>query len=422
MKHQAIYTLSLLLVAARCSVAVERSAPAKLSPEDARLLDDLERAGCLFFWENGDDATGLVRDRSLADGPDERLEASIAATGFGLTALAIADERAFLPGKDLSGRVLKTLRYLHEKLPHEHGFFFHFVDWRTGEREWKCELSSIDTAILLCGVLTAGEHFKDAEIRDLARKIYERVDWQWMMAGGATLSHGWTPEGGFLKNRWDAYCEHLMLYLLALGSPAHAIQPDAWDAWKRPRHEHEGLAYIGSEAPLFVHQISHAWFDFRGRRDAYADYFENSVLATRAHLRFCLGLKSRFPGFSEDLWGITASDGPKGYMVWGGPPEMGPLDGSVVPCAAAGSLPFLPKECLRTLQHQRKQFGERIWKRYGFADAFHPQTGWVAADVIGIDVGISVLMAENLQSGFVWKTFGRSKAAQKGMERAGFKP
>jgi len=389
---------------------------------DAEFLNELERAAGLYFWEAADSATGLVKDRVRADGSsDPRQIASIAATGFGLTALCIAHKRRYLDRTKVRQRVATTLRFLWEKLPHEHGFYFHFINARTGEREWKSELSSIDTSLLLCGVLTAREYFNDREIRHLATQIYERVDWPWMLNGSEALSHGWYPEKGFIKSRWDHYCELMMIYLLAIGSPTHPVHPSAWEAFTRPPFEYEGIRYINSPAPLFVHQYSHAWFDFRRQRDRHADYFDNSVLATKAHIRFCANLRPRFPHFSEDLWGITASDGAKGYFAWGGPPEQGPLDGTIVPCAAAGSLPFLPKECLRTLRVMRSRFGEAVWKRYGFIDAFNPQTGWFAPDVIGIDVGISMLMAENTRTGFVWETFMKNREARIAMDKVGFK-
>jgi hypothetical protein len=242
-----------------------------------------------------------------------------------------------------------------------------------------------------------------------------------MLNGASTLSHGWKPESGFLKNRWDHYCELMLLYLLALGSPTHPIPRRCWEAWARPRYTHYGFNYIGSPAPLFVHQFSHAWFDFRRRRDAHADYHENSMIATKVHRQFCIGLQKRFPQFGEELWGITSSDSAAGYQGWGGPPELGRLDGTLVPCAAAGSLPFLPHETIRTLRHMRERFGDRVWNRYGFTDAFNPHNGWINPDVIGIDVGISVLMAENAQTGWVWRTFMRNEPARIGLERAGFK-
>jgi len=390
-----------------------------LSAADDKFLDELERAGALFFWEAADPDTGLVKDRSKADGPDSREVASIAATGFGLTALCVAHERGYLERGKIRARVLATLRFLGERSPHEHGFYYHFINMRTGERVWKCEVSSIDSAILLCGVLTCHEYFAEPEIRRLAKQICERVDWPWLLTEDNFIGHGWKPETGFLKARWDEYCELMMIYLLAIGSRRHPVPAKTWQAWKRPAFAYEGLRYLNPHAPLFIHQYSHAWFDFRNRPDRYADYFENSVTATKAHRLFCLNLRDRFPKFSEELWGITASDSAKGYVAWGGPPEQGKLDGTLVPCAAAGSLPFLPVETMRVLRTMRERFGERVWKRYGFVDAFNPHTDWFNPDVIGIDVGITVLMAENVRTGFVWKTFMKNEEARRGMERAG---
>ena len=203
----------------------------QLTTADEKLLDDLERTGCLFFWENSSPRTGLVKDRAPADRTDERTVASIASTGFGLTALCVAAERGYLPRNQVQERVLATLRYLWRGLPHEHGFFYHFVHWETGERVWKCELSSIDTAILLCGVLACAEYMDGVEARDLARSIFERTNFTWMLAGGELLSHGWKPEEGFLQLRWTTYSEAMMLYLLAFGSPSHTISTEAWNAW-----------------------------------------------------------------------------------------------------------------------------------------------------------------------------------------------
>ncbi len=401
--------------------AIQRSSAAR-SMDDETLLGELVERGVRYFWEAANPKTGLVKDRALADGEtDSRKIGSIAATGFGLTALCIAHHRKLIPQSNVRAQVAATLDFLWDRLPHEHGFFFHFVNVDTGDRLWKCELSSIDTALLMCGVLTCGEYFRDEEIRAKAKQIYERVDWQWMMAGGECLSHGWKPESGFLKNRWDAYCEHMLLYLQAIGSPTHPISSDAWHAWKRPEYEYDGLKFITVAAPLFIHQYSHAWFDFRNKRDRYTNYFHNSTIATEAHRRFCLKLRDRFPHFGEELWGITASDSPKGYRAWGGPPENGPLDGTVVPCAAAGSIPFAPAETLQTLRSMRARFGDRVWKRYGFVDAFNPQLDWFDRDVIGIDVGITVLMAENARTGFVWNTFMKNSAMQRAMTLVGFR-
>jgi hypothetical protein len=392
-----------------------------LSSTQDHLLDEIERATSLFFWEQADSATGLVKDRARADGDDDHHIASTAATGFGLTGLCIAVQRAYLEAAQVKERVRHTLQFLWESFVHEHGFFYHFVNFKTGEREFRSEVSSIDTTILLCGVLTCRQFFDDPDIRMLAQKIYERVDWPWLLNDGATtLSHGWKPETGFLKPHWAIYSEHMMIELLAMGSPTHPVPASVWGAFERPRYHYYGQDYIGCKAPLFVHQYSQAWFDFRQRHDRYADYFENSVRATKAHRGFCIELKKRFPDYGPDMWGITSSDSAHGYTAWGGPPEMGKIDGSLVPAAAAGSLPFLPKECLRVLQNMRERFGTNIWKRYGFVDAFNPLTDWVDQDVVGIDTGITLLMAENARSGFVWETFMKNPEARAGMEKAGF--
>lgn len=398
------------------------AAPARqaFTTDDEAFLEELERTTFRFFAEAAHPVTGLVLDRKRADGEtDSRGVASIAATGFGLSALCLAERRGWMSSAEVRDRVRRTLRHLRHGMPHEHGFLYHFVDASNGERVWKCELSSIDTTILLCGVLHCRAHFADPEIRGWATELYERVDWPWMLNGGRTFSMGWLPEKGFLGARWDHYCELMMLYLLALGSPTHPISANAWRAWSRPVREYYGQRYVWSPAPLFVHQFAHAWFDFRGRPDAGVDWFENSVAATRAHLEWSLERQTRFPRWSEDLWGVTSSDSEAGYVGWGGPPDSGPLDGTVVPCAAAGSLPFLPRECLRTLRYQREHYGARVWKRYGFVDAFQPHGEWTNPDVIGIDAGITLLMAENARTGRVWEEMGRDRDLRRGMDRAG---
>ncbi|HWW03121.1 MAG TPA: glucoamylase family protein [Candidatus Acidoferrum sp.] len=392
----------------------------KFSSADDQFLEDLERTTFRFFDECSHPQTGLVKDRSRADGNDDREIASIAATGFGLTALCIADQRGWLSHQRARERALLTLRFLHDSLPHEHGFFFHFVNWRTGDRLWACELSSIDTALLLAGVLTCRAYFDDAEIRSLAQSLYDRVDWRWMAHGSLLLRMGWKPEMGFLDSSWRAYSEHMVLYLMAIGANEHALAPESWRAWRRPWIEYDGNRYVSGAAPLFIHQFSHAWFDFRGVHDGFLDYFKNSVTATRAHRQFCRDLHDEFPQFGQDLWGITSSDSAHGYVGWGGPPRQGPLDGTLVPCAAAGSLPFLPAECLRCLQTMRTRFGDQAWRRYGFVDAFNPVKGWFNPDVIGIDAGITLLMAENLRTGFVWRVFMRNPEVRRGMKLAGF--
>ncbi|MGC9197606.1 MAG: glucoamylase family protein [Acidobacteriaceae bacterium] len=402
-----------------------------LTPADHAFLEEMERRACLYFIEQAGPATGQVLDRATnhSNGQlDPRPMASIAATGFGLTALCIADHRGYHPRAQLLEQVRRTLRFHAHTLPNVHGFYYHFNHVHTGARFKDVELSSIDTSLLLCGVLTARAHFhNDAEIHHLATLIYNRIDWPWMLNGpvngSATFSMGWKPESGFLSARWKAYCELMMIYLLAIGSPTHPIPSACWYAWSRPVIHYDGLTYISGNDPIFTEQYSQAWFDFRHQRDRYANYFTNSITATRAHQAFCLSLGKPY---SRDYWGISASDSAHGYTAWGGPNAQGQgfggIDGSVVPNATAGSLPFLPQACLRVQQSLQANFGDKAWGRYGFCDAFHPQANWYDPDVLGIDLGISLLMAENLRSGFVWQTFSRNPEVSAAMQRAGFHP
>ena len=394
----------------------------QLSDSDIDLLDDLERASFEFFWHESNPRTGFVLDRAHANGGNGLGLASIAATGFGLTALCIGHERRYHSRSDIEKRVEKTINFIAQHAPSENGFLYHFLDPNTGQRAVHSEVSPIDTAILLCGLLTCREQFANSQIHHDVTLIYDRIDWPWMLNGGDAFSMHWTPEKGFSRLRWDSYCESLMMYLLAIGSPNHPIPPASWHAIRRPKMLYHGHQYISSPAPLFVHQFSHAWFDFRERHDDYANYFENSVIATRAHREFCEDLSSRFPCYSGNVWGITASDSSEGYVAWGGPPLLGPIDGSIVPAASAGSLPFLFSESMAVLRNLHKVYGKQIWKKYGFVDAFNPLTGWASKDVLGIDVGISMLMAENARSQFVWNTFMRNREPQLAMDRAGFLP
>ena len=392
-----------------------------LSDADLDFLEDMEHAACLYFAEQADPTTGQVLDRAHSKNPTGELDryfvTSVAATGFGLTALCIADSRNYFPTDRLRKQVITTLDFHLNKMPNEHGFFYHFNDAKTGKALINSEVSSIDTAIFLCGVLTARAYFGDRKIMDLATQLYNRVDWPWMLNGGKTFSMGWRPETGFISTRWDHYSELMMLYLLAIGSPTHPVSPESWSAWTRPPMTFGPYTYISGRDPLFVHQYSHAWFDFARQRDAFADYFANSITATRAHKAFCLSLNR---GYSDEYWGVTASDWQHGYTAWGGPPLQGPVDGSVVPCATAGSLPFLPRDCVHVLRSLKDNFGKDAWGRYGFCDAFHPELHWFDTDVLGIDLGIGLLMAENLRTAFVWETFMQNPEAVAAMKACGF--
>lgn len=392
-----------------------------MSPQDDQFLNDLEHANFLFFWEQANPETGLIKDRCNVRSKDTSLAASIASVGFGLSAICIGLMRGFVSYEDARARVMKTLSFLWHKLPTHRGFFYHFANMNTGERVWDSEISSADTAMLLCGALTCRAYFQDRDIDELAHAIFDRVDWTWLSEDTTLLSHGWTPEMGFIHSRWDDYSELMMMYLLGMGSTSHPLPVETWFAWKRTVFEYDGLRYVGSFAPLFVHQYSQAWFDFRGKKDRFTDYFHNSIIATDVHRRFCLELNPQYPDYSNALWGITASDSAKGYVAWGGPPAMGPIDGTVAPAAAGGSLAFLPEATMRVL-HTIHDHYPQAWCRYGFVDAFNPINDWYDTDVIGIDTGITMLMAENARSGFIWDTFMKNPEAQRGMENAGFKP
>ena len=417
-------------VAVLCFVVFSvTTAPARssFSPQDEAFLEDLQKRLFQYFWEQADPQTGLVPDRARINGSpldaNHQNVGSIAATGFGLTALCIASERRWLDSASALERTRTTLRFFADRAYQQRGWFYHWIDTKTGERRWNSEVSSIDTALLLGGVLTVRQCFaNDPEITRLATKIYNRVDFRWMLNGNPLLlSHGWKPETGFLRPRWDTYSEDTILYLLAIGSPNYPIPARSWYALWKDRYRYEGHAYFTTiGVPLFMHQYSHAWVDYRGRKESRGDrvdYFENSVKATLAHRAFCINLAHAFPAYGPEMWGITASDSAKGYLAWGGPPHDPAIDGTVVPAAAGGSLMFTPELSVRALRTMREKYGEKIYGRYGFVDAFNPNTGWVNPDVIGIDQGITLLSAENARTGNVWRWFMKNAEVPLAMQR-----
>lgn len=396
---------------------------AVLSPEDDALLDELQQSAFRYFVEQADPVTGLVRDRARADGTPSEGKASIAASGFALSAWSVATQRGWTDRGTALKRVRLALRFLADKAPRRHGFFYHFMEMGTGERAWKCELSPIDTGLFFAGAIVAREYFSDPETTELVNRLFHDVDWEWFLNGGATLAMGWRDEHGFSRYRWDRYYEDMMLGFLGMGAVEQPLPVGYWDAWSRsPVGTYAGYHFI--EGPqLFIHQFTHAHVDFRDLRDAYADYFHNSVLATLAQRQFCIDLRGEFPSWGERLWGITASDSPSGYKAWGGPPRTrgaNALDGTIVPCAAAGSVAFVPSEAMTTLRYMRTAYGDRIWNRYGFVDSFNPETGWVNPDVIGIDLGITLVQAENARTGLVWAVFMQAPEVQRALVRAGF--
>ncbi|MGH9510969.1 MAG: glucoamylase family protein [Terriglobales bacterium] len=399
--------------------------PARFSDSDEAFLEDLSFRAFLFFWEQGDPHSGLVLDRVRTNGtaiPGRSLEvASIGLTGFALTAMCIASERRWINPNQILGRVRTTLRHLAYEQDHVRGWYYHFVNHKSGDRVWNSELSTIDSALLLAGVLTVQQCYSDdGEIFDLTSQIYERVDFEWMLDKRTGLLHmGWLPETGLLRSEWESYDEQAILYILAIGSPTHPIPAECWYRFARPEIEAYGYRFVGL-GPLFTHQYSQAWLDLRNRRDGPPfdiDYFQNSVAATYAHRAYCLSLRGIYPSYSDYLWGVSASDSDIGYVVWGNPLSRNNLDGTVVPCAPGGSLMFAPAICLPTLRYMRQHFAQFIYGRYGFADSFNPQSLWVDPDVVGIDVGITLLSAENLRSARVWNWFNRSPDIQRAMDQ-----
>ena len=416
------------------------------------LLSDLQRLSLDYFAKEANPQNGLVADRTAPGAP-----ASIAATGLALTAYPVGVARGFMSRADAVARTLATLRFFRDA-PHgpepdatgHKGFYYHFLDMQTGKRVWKCELSTVDTALLLAGVLAAAAYFREddpdeAEIRRIADDLYRRADWRWAQNGGAMVTHGWRPETGFLRYRWQGYDEALILYVLGLGSPTHPLPQESYQAWlsgyRWKRVYGREFLYAG---PLFIHQLSHIWIDFRGIRDAFmrergSDYFENSRTATYVQRDYAIRNPRGFAGYGENCWGISASDGPgplrrriagrertfSGYLARGVP--HGPDDGTLSPWATAASLPFAPEIVVPALQHFHA-LDLKDDNPYGFTSSFNPtlpaadghRRGWVAPDHIGINQGPMALMIENHRSDFLWTLMRSCPHVVRGLRRAGF--
>ncbi|MEK8022214.1 MAG: glucoamylase family protein [Candidatus Hydrogenedentota bacterium] len=393
------------------SVSVER-------PVDVE-LDEVQAAAFRFFWENCDPNKGLVLDRSnnfqkaaLTYSPS-----SVASTGFGLASLAVAAERGFVPRADAERRALATLRTMRDMVRHEHGFFYHFVDPVSGERAWNCELSPIDSVLFFAGALAAGSYF-GGDVEKIARSLYERADWPWMLDGDSTFAIGWKPEKGFLPGRWDHYDEASLMYLLAIGSPTHPIPAGCWKKVRREIGVYKDQVCLVS-GPLFTHQYSHLYVDFRGVSDGIADYWKSSVAATLANRAFCIDNAKEYPTYGENSWGITACDGPGGYKAYGAPPGKAIHDGTVAPTAALGSYQFTPELSHAALRHLRAIPG--LWGLYGFADAYNARNNWIATDAIGIDQGALLLSIENARSGLLWRLVSSRAEIQRALSLAGFR-
>lgn len=406
--------LALLFIACvRISVvaASGQSVSVQTEVKSSILFASLQRAAFDFFWFEAHPTSGLVKDRAGNLRDDDYTVASIAATGFGLAAMPIGVERGWITRTRAEQRAATTLKFVYEKLHHERGWLYHFVDRKTGERAWKCEISSIDTALFLGGALLAGEYF-GGEVKSLANSIYRRVDFQWMLTDGGArpdeklLGHGWKPETGFIKSRWDNYSEHLMLNLLAIGSPTHPIPASCWEAWERNAGEYKGFKTFKC-GPLFTHQYSQAFIDFRGKRDRSGfDYFESAVQATKANRQFCMDQAANFKTYSSNVWGLSACDRPGGgYEAYGAPPARAVHDGTVAPWVTVATLAFTPDLAIESVHFMRERFGTRLWGRYGFSNGFNVDKDWFADDVIGIDLGAAILLIENHLTGKPWRWF-----------------
>jgi hypothetical protein len=393
------------------------------SASEANILFQLQRKAFDFFWLEAHPQTGLIKDRAKNRGTDKYDVCSIAATGFGLAALPIGVERGWISRKEGEERAILILRSFTTKLKHERGWFYHFVNWQSGERVWNCEISSVDTSWFLCGALFAGKYF-GGEAATLADTLYQRVDFQWMLTdGGArpnsrTLSMGWRPESGFIKARWDSYSEHLALGILALGSPTHAVPADTWKGWKRDVGEYKGHKTFAC-GPLFTHQYSQAFIDFRGRKDEFGfDYFESAKQATLANRQFCIDQSAKFKTYGSHVWGLSACDNWAGsYEAYGAPPGKSPHDGTVSTWNTIASVAFTPDLVTAAVNHMHREFPQ-LWGKYGFTGAMNLDKSWFAPDVIGIDLGAALLMIENHRSEFVWREFMKIDAIQRGVERA----
>lgn len=418
-------------------------------------LDSLHVRTLKFFLDTTDPATGLAYDRWPTPTPS-----SIAAIGFALTSYPIAAERQLITRAEAAQRVLNSLRFMW-RLPQDdqpdgaagyRGLFYHFLERSTGLRAWKSELSTIDTALLMAGVLFCQSYFDGAgeqeqEIRATADSLFLRIDWQWMMAGARGINLGWKPENGFDPNYWMGYNEAMILYLLALGSPTHPVPESAWQAWTKDyRWENHCGQELLTFGPLFGHQYSHCWIDFRGIQDAYMkekgiDYFENSRRATYAQREYAKQNPKGYRDYSENIWGFTACDGPKDttFAIDGSKRQFITYgarsvcywwvndDGTIAPTAAGGSVAFAPEICIPALETMHANYDTLLWKKYGFVDAFNPSfitpktpNGWFDHDYLGIDQGPIVIMIENLRNGLVWNVMKKNPYAVKGLQRAGF--
>lgn len=393
----------------------------RITEEEERILLATQKMAFDFFWNECNTDNGLVKDRTLTKHPTpiQYAPCSVAAVGYALSAYVVGVQRGWVSREDAYNRCLTTLRFF-KRVQNVHGFFYHFLDMNSGVRTWRSELSPIDTTLFLAGALHAGMFFQGTEVERLARELYEAVDWPWMLNGGTTLALGWNPEDGFQEWRWDHYSEANIMYLLAIGSPTHPIPASSWDAFSRPIGRYKDYVCIASP-PLFTHQYSQIWVDFRNKHDRYGNYFENSIIATKANRQFCIDNMSLYSTYGPNHWGLTACQAPDGYRAYGAKPGRAVHDGTIAPTGAIGSIPFTPRESIDYLVNLYKNHPE-LWGPYGPTDAYNFHRKWQAQEVLAIDQGTILLMIENFLTGSVWREFSKFQPVQEAMTKVGFRP
>jgi len=388
------------------------------SLEDRALLNKIEKDTFQYFARFSDKITGLTKDSSRAGSPS-----SVAATGFALAAYAIGGSRGWIAPDYAYARIVTTLQTLRHKATHQNGFFYHFLDVRTGNRVWGSEASSIDTALAVAGALLAARYYPGTEAEKLAREIYERVNWKWMMNHSDFICMGWTPESNFLPYYWDSYNELMLLVALAVGSPTFPAPPSAWERWLRPEGDYNGHKVIyASTGSLFTYQFSHAYIDFRKLEDQGINFFENSREATLANRDYSMSFSGQYKGYSGSSWGLSASVGPGGYKAYGGKPGGGLQDGTIAPYAVLSSLVFTPELSIQAARFFYDHYQKELYGNFGFKDAFNLDKQWWAEEYLGIDQGITLLMLENyLNDGIVWRKFMELPAIKKWITLTGLK-
>lgn len=388
------------------------------------LFDDVSKRAVQYFWDQSHPLTGLTRDRSVNSAASEsRTVASTAATGFALTALAIGTERGWLIREQALARAKLTLISLNNRVPKNHGWLLHWIDWGTGARVWNSEVSSIDSSICFAGVIVARQYFKDTQLNTMCDTLLNGVDWNWMRTNGGALpnsmtySHGYVAESGWLSNRWSDYSEQLMLYVQGLGAST-SVPAATWTGFVRNTVTYQGIQVI-TGGPLFLHQMSHGFINFANQRDSLNyDYWVATYRATKANRQYCITNPKGYAAYGKNFWGLTASDGPDGYDAFGAP-GWGSDNGTIAPTCVAASVDYMPSEVASTLQNIRKVY-PNSWGKYGFPNAINPHRNYVDPDVIGIDLGMAMCGIENRRDGFVHRQSASHPWIANGLARAGF--